>query len=137
MLIWTLFITYCCIFIKAQQNTTKLVFEDNCFVNSDLKNYDVRKISPNESKTWCVSTKGGPTVIGSAASNPSQSEERTGGEVADDRREWCSDIQWRLSSGSEESDQKYCKKYFKITEIYQHTTNLVTLLRPIFPCWTF
>ena len=66
---------------------TKLVFEDNCFVNSDLKNYDVRKISPNESKTWCVSTKGGPTVIGSAASNPSQSEERTGGEVADDRRE--------------------------------------------------
>ena len=64
---------------------TKLVFEDNCF--SDLNNYDVRKISPNESKTLCVTTRGGPTVIRSATSSPGQSEERTGGEVADDRRE--------------------------------------------------
>ena len=63
---------------------TKLIFEENCIVNSDFSNYDVRRISQIESKTLCVTTRGGPAVIGSADPSPGQSEERTVGEVAED-----------------------------------------------------
>ena len=65
---------------------TKLVFEENCIVNSDFSNYDVRRISQIESETLCVISRGGPTVIGSADPSPGQSEERTRGEVAEDLR---------------------------------------------------
>ena len=63
---------------------TKLVFEENCLVNSNFNNYDVRRISQIESETLCVIPRGGPAVIGSADPSPGQSEERTGGEVAED-----------------------------------------------------
>ena len=66
---------------------TKLVFEENCIVNSDFSNYDVRRISQIESETKCVIPRGGPAVIGSTDANPGQSEEMTVGEVAEDWRE--------------------------------------------------
>ena len=54
---------------------TKLVFENNCF-----DNYDMRRISQTESENnKCVISRGGPAVIGSTEANPGQSEERTGG----------------------------------------------------------
>ena len=62
---------------------TKLVFENNCF-----DNYDMRRISQTESENnTCVISRGGPAVIGSTEANPGQSEERTGGEVVEDGRE--------------------------------------------------